>query len=385
MEAPFSSAASSSPVAEAEQPAIEATSHTYLGQWNRLVSTTNWEKGRIICQWREALIAAGAPPTSYTDEAWSRRVGNVTPQHTGRLRRVFDRFAASREAYSGLFWSHFQVALDWNDAEMWLEGAVQNGWSVAQVQEERWRTLGGNLTEKPADEPAAAEVDEDTRSAGNAVARRAGRDAHGLRGRGPRGGAWKRRRRGRRPIGRRADGRKLRRANRGRTAATVRGSAAVAGRYQRCLGGLQVGHSASQDFRLAGGFLRQYSPGAPLAGGLGHSARRVKFHFAVFSSAWSSSARLRLTARNRWACGGLVVLPQAMATQGQEVQRVFIAGVELQRPFGGGRRLRILCQVVEGEGHAAVRVGELVVGRDGPPQHGQGRLVLALAVVDAPR
>ena len=24
----------------------------FVGQWNRLVSTTNWEKGRIICEWQ---------------------------------------------------------------------------------------------------------------------------------------------------------------------------------------------------------------------------------------------------------------------------------------------------------------------------------------------
>ena len=24
----------------------------FVGQWQRLVSTTNWDKGRIICQWR---------------------------------------------------------------------------------------------------------------------------------------------------------------------------------------------------------------------------------------------------------------------------------------------------------------------------------------------
>ena len=41
---------------------IEEASAEYLGKWNRLVSTTNWEKGRIICQWREALEEAGAGP-----------------------------------------------------------------------------------------------------------------------------------------------------------------------------------------------------------------------------------------------------------------------------------------------------------------------------------
>ena len=46
----------------AKAPAqVEQTSTEYLGRWNRLVSTTNWEKGRIIYEWRQALFSAGAP------------------------------------------------------------------------------------------------------------------------------------------------------------------------------------------------------------------------------------------------------------------------------------------------------------------------------------
>ncbi len=44
--------------AATDTPVIEEASAEYLGRWNRLVSTTNWEKGRIISQWREALIEA---------------------------------------------------------------------------------------------------------------------------------------------------------------------------------------------------------------------------------------------------------------------------------------------------------------------------------------
>ena len=147
----------------AENPAIETASSEFLGRWNRLVSTTNWEKGRIVAEWREALIKAAAPAAAYSDEAWSRRVGSVTPQHTGRLRRVFQRFASMREAYPGLYWSHFQAALDWDDAEMWLEGAVQNRWSIAQMQGERSRTLGALVEESV--EAMAVEVDEDAAAA----------------------------------------------------------------------------------------------------------------------------------------------------------------------------------------------------------------------------
>jgi hypothetical protein len=133
----------------------------FVGQWNRLVSTTNWEKGRIICEWREALIADGAAVTEYSDEAWSQLVGRVTSQHVGRLRRVFQRFGDAFDQYQGLFWSHFQAAIDWEDAEMWLEGAIHNGWSVSQMRGQRWETVGKPGETMPTDEEEAAGDDED--------------------------------------------------------------------------------------------------------------------------------------------------------------------------------------------------------------------------------
>lgn len=141
---------------------LVAASQPFVGQWNRLVSTTNWEKGRIILRWREALVAQGMPVTEYSDEAWTRLVGGVTGQHAGRLRRVAQRFGQSNEQYPGLYWSHFQAAVEWNDAEMWLEGAAQSGWSVAEMREQRWRTLGEVAADRPRPEDAiSSETDED--------------------------------------------------------------------------------------------------------------------------------------------------------------------------------------------------------------------------------
>jgi hypothetical protein len=137
-------------------------SNEYVGRWNRLISTTNWEKGRIITEWREHLIASGAPAQSYSDEAWSRRVGNVSGQHAGRLRRVWGRFGKQREEYQGLYWSHFQAALDWDDAEMYLQGAVESGWSVAQMRAQQWEATGAAADRRPREEEiVAAEFDED--------------------------------------------------------------------------------------------------------------------------------------------------------------------------------------------------------------------------------
>ena len=153
---------------DADLIALDETSQPYVGLWNRLVSMTNWEKGRIILEWREALVAASTPPTEHSDEAWARRVGGVTGQHAGRLRRVYQRFVKVYETYEGLYWSHFQAALDWDDAEMWLEGAVQSKWSVAQMRRTRWETLGQPEELRPNDaDVVASELDEDFEPAVN--------------------------------------------------------------------------------------------------------------------------------------------------------------------------------------------------------------------------
>lgn len=146
---------------ESSALAVDASTE-YVGRWNRLISTTNWEKGRIISEWRQALQQADAPTASYTDDAWSRQVGGVTPQHVGRLRRVYERFAEAHGQYAGLYWSHFQAALDWPDAEMYLEGAVQSDWSVSQMRHQRWEAMGGSPELEPRDADIVnAELDED--------------------------------------------------------------------------------------------------------------------------------------------------------------------------------------------------------------------------------
>jgi hypothetical protein len=123
-------------------------SEPFVGRWQTLISHTNWEKGKIIVEWRQALVDQSAPVTAYSDEAWSKQVGAVTSQHVGRLRRVFDRFGESYGSYRSLYWSHFLAALDWDDAELWLEGASRSDWSVSQMRRTRSESMGGD----PADE-----------------------------------------------------------------------------------------------------------------------------------------------------------------------------------------------------------------------------------------
>ena len=148
--------------ATVEPDTLNKASSPFEGRWNRLISSTNWEKGQIIYEWRAALKKADAPTTELSDEAWAQRVGGVTGQHVGRLRRVFERFGETRQQYEGLYWSHFQAALDWDDAEMWLEGGIQNSWSVAKMRKGRWEALGAPEDLKPKDgDIVAMELNED--------------------------------------------------------------------------------------------------------------------------------------------------------------------------------------------------------------------------------
>ena len=132
-----------------DDPKLVELAQPFVGQWNDLISTTNWEKGNIIGQWREALISSSADATQYSDDAWARRVGGVTAPHVGRLRRVFDRFGSTYETYEGVYWSHFLAALDWDDAPMWLEGASQEKWSVSGMREKRWEAQGAVESQRP--------------------------------------------------------------------------------------------------------------------------------------------------------------------------------------------------------------------------------------------
>ncbi|GHV09821.1 hypothetical protein AGMMS50229_20550 [Campylobacterota bacterium] len=142
-------------------PVLDELSSDFISSWNRLVSMTNWEKGKLIHNWRTKLMERDLPRHVYSDEAWAKRVGNVSGQHIGRLRRVYERFGESVSNYPQLFWSHFQAALDWEDAEKWLLDASDNQWSVATMRLNRWEASGAPPNQKPTDDIPMTDLDED--------------------------------------------------------------------------------------------------------------------------------------------------------------------------------------------------------------------------------
>ncbi|MDD3585750.1 MAG: hypothetical protein PHQ75_01090 [Thermoguttaceae bacterium] len=140
---------------------VDEIATEYVGFWNRLVSQTNWEKGKVIYTWRTRLVEAGIPRNIYSDDAIAKRIGNVSGQHVGRLRRVYEQFG-SMQQYPGLYWSHYQAALDWEDAQEWLGKASEESLSVASMRIARWEKYGAPADRKPKEsEIVASEPDED--------------------------------------------------------------------------------------------------------------------------------------------------------------------------------------------------------------------------------
>lgn len=144
-----------------KEPLIDEIASEFVAFWNVLVSRTNWEKGKVVHSWRTKLIEAGLPRRIYSDESIAQKIGNVSPQHVGRLRRVYERFGATAPL-PNLYWSHYQAALDWDDADDWLKKASDEGLSVAQTRIARWEKYGAPPARKPKEsEIVAAEPDED--------------------------------------------------------------------------------------------------------------------------------------------------------------------------------------------------------------------------------
>ena len=158
---------SAEPIPPEKAPLINEIAVEFIGFWNRLISQTNWEKGKVIYSWRTRLVEAGLPRSVYSDEAIAQRIGGISSQHVGRLRRVYEKFGADDapwrgEEYKSLYWSHFQAALDWDDAPRWLKKASVEALSVAQMRIARWEEYGAPADRKPKESDiVASEPDED--------------------------------------------------------------------------------------------------------------------------------------------------------------------------------------------------------------------------------
>lgn len=103
------------------------------------ISNCNWTVGECAAQWTKRY-ARGR-----TDADFGEMVG-LSGDQIYQRRRVWETFADVRDSYSQLRWSHFYVALTWNDAPECLGWAEENQATVAEMKAWRRMQHGEDLT-----------------------------------------------------------------------------------------------------------------------------------------------------------------------------------------------------------------------------------------------
>lgn len=96
------------------------------------VSQCNWTVGECATKWTKKF-ARGR-----TDADFGELVGMSGDQIYQR-RRVWESFADVRDQYASLKWSHFYIALNWDDASECLSWANENEATIAEMK--AWRRL----------------------------------------------------------------------------------------------------------------------------------------------------------------------------------------------------------------------------------------------------
>ena len=144
-----------------DDPVVESTSSEYLGRWNRLVSTTNWEKGHIICESRRG---PGRPPAPRRSHYIATRHGAAAWQrHAATRRPPAPRLAAVRAKIREAVYAAFLEPLPGRtgyrrNAEEcgWKRAVRTTGWSnLPRCSKQRVSSLvgGAGRTEPPAESP----------------------------------------------------------------------------------------------------------------------------------------------------------------------------------------------------------------------------------------
>ena len=132
------------PAAETEQELIQTA--------QAAVSRCNWVIGRCAAEWTRRY-ARGR-----TDADFGSLVG-LSADQVYQRRRVWETFADVSESYGSLRWSHFYVALTWDDAPECLQWSEENGATVAEMRAWRRATRGDELADESdeTDEPSLAD------------------------------------------------------------------------------------------------------------------------------------------------------------------------------------------------------------------------------------
>ena len=131
-------------MAENEQVELEETEEALIQKAQQAMSRCNWVVGECASKWTERY-AQGR-----TDADFGRLVG-MSGDQVYQRRRVWETFADTYQNFPSLRWSHFYVALNWDDAEEILNWAEEQQTTVSEMK--AWRRLQhGEDLRTPAEE-----------------------------------------------------------------------------------------------------------------------------------------------------------------------------------------------------------------------------------------
>ena len=103
------------------------------------MSSCNWEIGECASQWTKRY-AKGR-----TDADFGGLIG-LSGDQVYQRRRVWESFAELHKEYTGLRWSHFYAALNWEDAKECLQWSVEMEATVAEMKAWRRAQHGEDLS-----------------------------------------------------------------------------------------------------------------------------------------------------------------------------------------------------------------------------------------------
>lgn len=122
---------------------IEETEQQLIDRAQTAINTSNWTIGECAAKWT-SKYARGR-----TDADFGAKIG-ITGEQVRQRRAVWERFGGNSNTvleFPGLKWSHFYVAIQWDDATDCLSWACEMQATVAEMKAWRRAQRGEDLSE----------------------------------------------------------------------------------------------------------------------------------------------------------------------------------------------------------------------------------------------
>lgn len=124
---------------------VKETEEELIFEAQQAVSQCNWKVGECAAKWTKKYSRGR------TDADFAKLVGLSCDQIYQR-RRVFETYAEVRDNYSSVGWSHFYLALNWEDAAECLQWSEENEATVAEMRAYRRALHGEDLSRQAQDD-----------------------------------------------------------------------------------------------------------------------------------------------------------------------------------------------------------------------------------------